>query len=255
MGADESKIYIALLTGACVQVTLMIFFVVTIFRYYRKKKSFQLLKLKRDFKFLDQEKQRIAYDLHDDLGASLSAIKLRLHLVPEINEKSAIIINDCEGLISEAMEKLKRISLNLMPRILDRMGLDEALRDLISILTYPTSIKVDYAYDATIGKESSLHIYRIAQEVLNNIIKHAQASHIFFNIHETTSNVRVQIKDNGIGFHPEEAMKNSGQGLENIAARVGFLKADLYLTSSPGKGTEYLIKIPPHGKDNRSNRR
>ena len=244
MGADESKIYIALLTGACVQFILTAFFVVTILGYYRKKKALQLQKLKDDFHFLDKEKERIAYDLHDDVGASLSAIKFRLQMLPATDEKSLLIIEDSEALIDEVMEKLKRISLNMMPRILERLGLDEALQDIISILTYPTSIEVHYAYSVEIGKEQSLHIYRIAQEVLNNIVKHSKADHISFTINQIKNKILLHISDNGIGFHPQAAMKNSGHGLRNIAARVGFLNAKLYLTSSPGNGTDYKIEIP-----------
>jgi len=244
MGADESKIYIALLTGVCVQFILMTFFVVTILRYYRKRKALQLQKLKADFHFLDKEKERIAYDLHDDVGASLSAIKLRLQSLPATDEKSALVIQDSEGLIDEVMEKLKRISLNMMPRILEMLGLDEALKDFISILTYPTSIEVHYECSVEIDKDNSLHIYRIAQEVLHNIIKHSQATHIRFTITEIKNNILLHIKDNGIGFNPEAAMKNSGRGLRNIAARVGFLNAKLYLTSSPGTGADYKIEIP-----------
>lgn len=244
MGADESKIYIALLTGVCVQVILMTFFVVTILRYYRNKKAFQLQKLKQDFNFLDKEKQRIAYDLHDDVGASLSAIKLRLQLLPAPDEKSLMVIEDSGQLIDEVMEKIRHISLNLMPRILERLGLDEALKDLISILTYPTTIEVHYLCSVEMQKEQSLHIYRIAQEVLNNIVKHSRATYISFTIKEIKNKILLHIKDNGIGFNPHEAMKNSGHGLQNITARVGFLDATLYLTSSPGTGADYKIEIP-----------
>jgi len=246
MYTHETGIYIAVLTGIFVLLILVVFFALTIIRFQRKKVAFHKERIKAEFNYLDKERERIASDLHDDLGASLSAIKLRLQCIKNMDEEGASIIKFSEFHIDQVMQKLRTISFNMMPGVLQRQGLNEALKDLIDIMTHSTNIKVNYQCSVDFfDKERAIHLYRIAQEILNNIIKHAKATVINFNILKIKNKIQFHITDNGIGFNKNTIeRKSKGSGLKNIVARVDLLKAKIYLTTSQGKGVEYFIEIP-----------
>lgn len=245
MYPNESRIYAAILTGAVVLVTYMVLAVITIYRYHRKKISFQRERIRAEINSLENERKRIATDLHDDFGASLSAIKLRLQCLGPDNKKNIVLGQDCEFYIDEAMRKLKRISFNIMPQILHRSGLKEALIELIDMLN-PGSIKINFKCDVNPANiERRVHIYRIVQEAMNNIIRHSKASLVNLSIERIKNKIQLHIEDNGIGFDKGLILKNKkGEGLQNIRARAELLNAKIRLITRPGVGVNYLIKIP-----------
>jgi signal transduction histidine kinase len=246
MYSVETRIFLAILSGVFVLLVLMTFFIVTIIRYQRKKVAFHLGKIKTEFIFLDKERERIGFDLHDDLGASLSAIKLRLQCLKGMDAENTLLVDKSELLIDEAMQKLRRISFNMMPGVLQRRGLDEALKELIDLMTYSTSITVNYKCDFnSFDKEKAVHIYRIIQEIMNNIIKHSKATLVNLSISKIKNIIELHVNDNGVGFNKNTIIKNpQGLGLQNIVARVDILKAKIYLTTEQHKGVDYLIEIP-----------
>ena len=232
--------------GVSVLAVLVIFFIVTIIRYQRRKVAFDEEKIKAEFNYLDKERERIAFDLHDDLGASLSAIKLRLQCLKNVDAESASIIKFSEFHIDQVMRKLRRISFNMMPGVLQRRGLNEALKELIDLMTDSINITVNYQCDVeTFNHGTAIHIYRIVQEILNNIVKHSKATLVSFTIAKIKNNIELRIKDNGIGFDKNLMIKEcGGLGLHNIAARADLLKANIYLSAMRGKGVDYFIEIP-----------
>jgi signal transduction histidine kinase len=253
MDTNETKIYITLLIGVAIQGILMIFFLVTIFRYQRKKTALHVQKFKEDFNFLDKEKQRISLELHDDLGASLSAIKLRLQLLSQLDSAAMKIVDNCELLLDEVMQKLRRTSLKMMPGILKRKGLDAALKDLLGMMTFGTGIETHYYCEPIRFKEdTAIHIYRIVQEALNNLIKHSKATSLDVAINKTKNVIRILIHDNGIGFDNKHLQKSSGLGLHTIKARAELLNATVCVTTSENEGVEYLIEIPAYHEQNKS---
>jgi signal transduction histidine kinase len=256
MDTNETKIYITLLGALVVLTLLMAFLLATILRYQKRKVTYHTQKLREDFDFLDKEKQRISLDLHDDIGASLSTIQHRLDRLTTLNESSAAIVKECEMILADAMQKLRRISVNMMPPILKRMGLDAALSDLIGIMTFDTGIDVHYYCEPIhFTEETAKHIYRIAQEIINNIIKHSQATSFDFTIQQNDGTIRMLIHDDGVGFDDKTLREKTGLGLHNIAARADLLKADIYLSHKKGEGVEYLIEIPAYEPKNKSNHR
>ena len=247
MYSYENKIYIALVGGIIVLLVLVIFFVVTILRYHRRKVAFNLEKLKADFDQLDQERERIAADLHDDLGSVLSAVKLHLQRVEPRDEKSNAILRFSEDQLDKSVNTLRRIAFNMMPGVLHRKGLEEALTELINLMTDASSIavKVQYKADNGISHANAIHIYRIAQEMMHNIVKHSKASRVSFSILKNKNRVELRIADNGIGFDKKLFINNSpGLGMRNIKARAEVLNAKISLVTMPGKGTNFLINIP-----------
>lgn len=253
MDTNETKIHIALLAGVIVLTILLTFFVITIIRYQRKKVRLHEQKIRKDFDLLDKERERIAFDLHDDLGGSLSFIKLRLHMLAKQKEWNATGIQELEEIIDVVIDKIKRISQNLMPRILQRRGLDAALKELTEMAGDSAGIKMNYGFSVdTPDPEMSIHIYRIVQEAINNIVKHAKATTVSLTLVQMDHIIELSIKDNGVGFDKINVMKKAGMGLNNIAARTDFLYGTLYLNTAPGYGVDYLIEIPVYGKNKSS---
>ena len=246
MHPHETKIYISLLIGVSVLFVLVVFFIVTIIRYHRKRLAFHQENLQAEFNQLDKERERIACDLHDDLGSSLSFIKIRLQCLKNMTAENDLIVQNSEHHIDEAMKKLRRISFNMMPKTLQQQGLDEALRELIAVMTDPVNITVDYQCEVdSCDQEKAIHIYRISQEILNNIVKHSKATSVNFTIVKIKNKIELRIKDNGIGFN-KNILKTMPRhlGLHNISARADLLKANVYLTTSIHNGVDYLIEIP-----------
>ena len=246
MHTNETRIYITVLAGISILFFLMIVFIASIIRYHRKKVAAHFESIKGQINFFDSERERIAADLHDDLGSSISTIKIRLQTLRNLDANTASVINFSKAQLDEAMQKLRQTSFNLMPKVLQREGLNVALSYLIDTMTHGTPVKVHYrcVVDA-FEKDASLHIYRISQEILNNIVKHSGASQVNFEITKTKNLIRLHVTDNGKGFNKNVTMKeNLRSGLKNIVARADLLKATIFLTTSEGKGVDYLIEIP-----------
>jgi signal transduction histidine kinase len=246
MYPNETGIYTSVLGGLTVLVIILVFFLITIIRYHRRKAALSHEKIKSDFEYLDTERERIAIDLHDDLGALLSTVKIRLQCLRDLSEPNAKEIQYCEHLIDTIMQKLRNISFNMMPRVLLRKGLNQALQELIEVMTFSTNITVNYINNITVlNKEMSVHIYRIVQEILNNTVKYSKAPMLNFTLSKIKNNIELHIADNGIGFNKDVEIKKPGRlGLHTITARAALLKAKVHLTTKPGEGVDYFIKIP-----------
>ena len=195
---------------------------------------------------LDAERERIAADLHDDLGASLSNIKVHLQRIRRGDPETLSIIKFSKGQLDEVMKKLRRISVNMIPDAFLEKGLDRALQELLDVMTSETGITVTYNYstpDFTV--EKATHIYRIVQEILNNTLKHAGAASLNFDMRQVKNTVILHYTDDGRGFNKDMIIKDQkGFGLKNVMSRAAVLHAKVYITTAPGKGTDYLIEIP-----------
>ena len=249
MYPQETRIYIAVLTGLLVLVILMTFFIINIIRYQRKKVALHREKVKEQFAYLDKERERIAFDLHDDLGAYLSAIKIHLQCLKGLDGENASIVTSTGQHIDEAMKKLRHISFNLMPGVLQRQGLNEALKELIGLMTYSTKIAVNYKCDIEhFEKQEAINIFHLVQEILNNIIRHSKATRVNFSISQINNMIELHINDNGIGFNKKAVLHNGGGlGLHSIAARVDRMKGKINLITAPDKGVDFLVNIPANG--------
>lgn len=242
----ETNLYHAILTGTLVLAVLVMVFVLMILNYQRKKLALRKAMVRSEMNALEKERARIAGDLHDDLGASLSAIKIKLHCLRSLDEKEKHLVHQSEDYIDEAIQKLKRISFNLMPRVLERKGLQQALHELIDTMQETFGLRIGFTYAwPQLNNEETVHIYRIVQEVLNNTIKHSGATTASVELKTGRKKIILHMKDNGRGFHKTKVMKNTaGQGLQNILARADVLHAKTYLTTAPGAGVHFLIQIP-----------
>jgi signal transduction histidine kinase len=155
------------------------------------------------------------------------------------------------------MQKLREVAFSMMPRQLQRKGINEAIQEMLTRMNHDDSIKVNlYSDQLLLDKEKEIHIFRIAQEILNNIWKHANATEITLELLDQDKKIVLHVADNGIGFDKNWVFKNSnGLGLHNIMARAEILKARIFLQSRHEvNGTDYLIEIPNNHEYNATNK-
>ena len=193
------------------------------------------------------ERSRIANDLHDSLGGLLSTLKLQYDSLQLDHKKLSAdqSYQKIYELIDHACGEVRDISRNLKPASLEKIGLSAALNDLINRYSAngnPEIFLHTNRIDTGLSNEKKLHVYRIIQELLNNAIKHSEASELDIQLSQQNKELFVKVEDNGKGFDEEKVKK--GLGLENIKSRVNMLKGDLEWESSPDRGTSVMIHIP-----------
>ncbi len=200
----------------------------------------------------DQERKRIAQDIHDSLGSVLSAAKLKLSSMEE--SKKLLSPDQLEkyqstlGLLDEASTELRNISHNIMPATLSKLGLVAALQNLIGKISSHSGMQINFtahAFEGRIEETAEISIYRIILELINNIVKHAAANKVTVQFIKYPAYINLTVEDNGRGFNYTKAMEEKkGIGLGNILSRVEYLKGTIDIDSSPGKGTTVIIDIP-----------
>lgn len=195
----------------------------------------------------EQERGRLARDLHDGLGGLLSGTKLQLSSLNSqqsgnIEEGISKSINQIDG----AVEELRRVAHNLMPDLLIKYGLEAAIQEFASRMSNSSlDIHPEFInYSNSMPEEKQLIMYRIIQELVNNAIKHADTSEIIIQISEEDSVLNLTVEDNGKGFDPTQLDKRKTAGFHNIESRVQFLKGTMNIRSELNIGTSIELQIP-----------
>ena len=202
-------------------------------------------------KIQEDERNRFSKDIHDGMGQYLSALKMNISsLMPKYNHHTNEMessVNDINELVDELYKEIRNISFNIMPAVLVNNGLFSALEELTGKIkkTSGCDIKLDTFY--CINRFDSLfeiNIYRIIQELLNNIIKYAKSTNINVQITQHENELNIIIEDNGIGFDTALLDKNTGNGWRNIKSRLQLHKGTIHIDSEPGRrGTTAIIDI------------
>lgn len=196
----------------------------------------------------ENERARIARDLHDGLGGLLSGIKIELSggITLPATENTQKLIRNGLNRIDQAVDELRRISRNMMPEVLLRYGLDEALREYCQSLKR-SGVNITcqvFNYQNDLSKNKQVVVYRIAQELINNAVKYAKSSHILVELRQEDDNLSLTVEDDGIGFDIRLAGQKKGSGLQNIEARAVFLNGTLQIDSTPEVGTSTVLSCP-----------
>ena len=203
------------------------------------------LRLKSMLKGEEVERGRIARDLHDGLGGLLSTLKVSLQ---SLLEKSALKSENYQQILhltDKASQELRQIAHNLVPEGLNKFGLLSAIEDAVSEINYNTKLKAEFQNINVQEKNitsDKIQIYRIVQELLNNIIKHAEATSFLVQVMLRSDDLILIVEDDGKGF--SHSKKNNGMGLENIENRLAYLQGDMAIDSSKDIGTTTTITIP-----------
>ena len=203
----------------------------------------------------EQERKRIAADLHDGLGQDLLVIKNRITLARREVDRGGDLTHELDEImtaVTSSLQDIRRISRNLRPFQLDRLGLTSTLETMCKTVRDSTTIGVDYSIDNVDGlfdKTREIDIYRIVQECLNNIVKHSEATVMRMVVEQSNGQVEFRIQDNGRGFSVEEISNISeatalGFGLQGMRERAAFLSGRLDLQSAENRGTVVTLTLP-----------
>jgi signal transduction histidine kinase len=195
------------------------------------------------------ERRRLARELHDETGQALTSILLGLGAVESArdDEERAEALRSLRELAVGTLQDVRRLAVELRPKALDDFGLLPALRRLGQ--TVGEASALDVQVEAHLGAErlppeAETSVYRIVQEALTNVVKHADARHVSVVVTRKNGVVSVVIEDDGKGFEPERAAEGGGVGLLGMRERVQLLDGTLSVESSPGAGTTLVLEVP-----------
>ena len=260
---ERIRLYIILLAGVSIPLFICC---ILIFMLYRSKKK--RLKQQQKIHQIDmehseqvhknqllsallegqeQERTRLARDLHDGLGGILSSVKMELSKIGEGFKQGSSVSKELYGVVHNvdgAVDELRGIAHSMMPGVLFEYGLSEALREYSEQLKragYPIFYQ-DVHFKNQMEKPRQLQLYRIVQEILNNCVKHAGANEILVQVQQVGNSVTLTVEDDGVGF--DAALVYKGVGLRNIAMRVELLNGVLEIDSKQSVGTTITIECP-----------
>jgi signal transduction histidine kinase len=242
----ETEMYKVVLISAIIVTLIIGFFIISIMREHKKVLKWQHARIAAEINTLENERKRIADDLHDELGPLLSAIKLQInHLEPSDETETAVLEKSSEQ-IDGIIQRFREISYDLLPNTLVRQGFIKATEEFINKLKplHPLDITFKYC-DFTMIPQQEINLYRILQEIIHNTVKHSRAASLTISIQKNNRTLLLKTKDDGIGFnYTEKKQMATGLGLLSIHSRVDLLGGQLLVTSQPGKGTIFEIEMP-----------
>jgi len=257
--SEENKI-IPIVLSAIFLLLFMAVALVLFFRFARKKiieKELEkaAIKLEGQKKILhatietqERERKRIAQDLHDAISAKLNVVSLHVNMLLDgsltANEQQESLSNVL-GVTTNVLESSRQIAHDLLPPILDKFGLVEALKELLAEFGATKKVVAQHNinYLTTLTKSQELHLFRIVQELLNNSIRHGKATLMRLELYDAEGEMELRYKDNGKGFLVKQGLNEGGLGLKNIKSRVAILNGELHIKSNLNQGAVFTINI------------
>ncbi len=197
----------------------------------------------------EKERKRIAQDLHDDISSKLNVINLNANLLKdgELKPNEYLIINDTIlDATDKTLESARKIAHNLLPPILEKFGLKDAIEELADSFNNSRKISIKYNIEYPkdyLTSEQELHLFRIVQELINNSIRHGKAKNGDIKISLNNKKLHLSYSDNGIGFDIEDKTHQKGLGMKNIESRVSILKGKHKIESKKHNGFKLSIII------------
>ena len=263
MPEEKPEIIKIVIVGSIVFGIVALFIISFIFLYSKRHNRFITEKremasqfsqtlLQTQLEIQEQTLKNISQEIHDNIGQALSLAKLNLNTMPPINDEALQqkILNSKE-LVSKAITDLRDLSRSLDTDYIQEMGLQRVIEYEMEIIRKTGTVETNMVVEGSlfrVEKHKELILFRIVQETLNNILKHANAKSIHVNIDYSATDFTLIIKDDGKGVNldplGEKKNNNFGLGIRNMHSRAKLIGADFSLTSQPGKGTEVKIVLP-----------
>lgn len=196
----------------------------------------------------EKERKRIAQELHDGIGVLLSTASIHFSNVEDKADKGiAELTHKAKLLLDKASKEVRHISHNMMPGVLSKFGVFEALTDTFESLEEDSGIKSNFRIEGKkvlLDENSEIMVYRILLELINNTLKHAEATEVSCFINIGKDKLKIEYKDNGKGFDLSKLTSKNSFGLNGIQSRIDFLNGNLKVDSERGKGSRYIMEIP-----------
>ncbi len=245
-----------LLAGGLGLVALLATFLFFIFRKHQQLNTQKILLLQKEqethrlnalIEAVEKERKRIARELHDELGTILATVKMEISSIPYQLPQAKSLPNyqKAESLLDNACRTVRELSHDLMPYVLEQQGLEFAISDMCHNLSNHYDISFDFNY---FGEEQLLSdilkttTFRISQELLKNIIQHAEAHEVIVQLTIEENELTLIVEDDGKGF--DVSTPPQGMGIDNIRSRVAYLNGTLEIDSIIGQGSTFTIQLP-----------
>jgi len=218
-------------------------------RISQLEKDKQLLAIDAMLKGQEEERSRLAKDLHDGLGGMLSGVKLSFVNMKENMIMDAETFQSFEASIlrlDDTIAELRKVAHNLMPEALVKFGLNNAVTDFCNAMQLASKIKIIFepmGLDRQLSNTADLYVYRIIQELINNAVKHAAPHQILVQLTKTSDKILLTVEDDGKGFNKEILASAKGIGMKNLQQRVDYFKGEIDMESQPGEGTSVNIEL------------
>ena len=241
---------------------LLMGLVLILFFYFSRKKIIQKEFEKKDLEIQyqkellssviitqEEERKRIAQDLHDDISSKLNIVSLNSHLLttPNLTETEVVeITNNIINLTAKALDNSRKIAHGLLPPVLDKFGLHAGVEELCLEFSSSKAVKVNYENKTVfdiIDNDKHLHVFRILQELMNNSLRHGKASIISIIFEKKNEKNWCFYTDDGIGFEMKSDENKKGLGMKNIESRIAFLNGKMTLESSINKGISVVFNF------------
>ena len=196
----------------------------------------------------EEERNRVASDLHDSIGQQISALKFYFDSIQKQKDKKLRIqlLKKTEALIDNVSDEIRNICFQLMPRSVEKFGIGQSIKQLADLIHFSTGIKFDVKIEEKTNKldpNVSMSVYRVIQEFVNNSIKHAKCKNIGIHLSIKPKLLTLTMTDDGIGFTNDASLKK-GNGIDNINLRIKYLKGELDFNPEKNKGVKLNIAIP-----------
>lgn len=199
----------------------------------------------------EQERTRLAKDLHDGLGGMLGGMKHAFLTMKEnliMTPENQLAFERSMDMLDSSIKEMRRVAHNMMPESLVKFGLETALRDFCNSIQLSGALQVVFQSigleQAPVEQTTAVTVYRIVQELIHNVLKHAAASHVLVQVSYREGALSVTVEDDGKGMDLAGLPQTGGMGWQNIRHRVDFLKGKLDVQSQPGGGMSVFIEIP-----------
>lgn len=256
----QKSVYNYLLIVVVVSLIVISIFIYRLYRQRQKLQQQRIIELETEkqltateavLKGEEQERTRLAKDLHDGLGGMLSGIKHSMQTMKGnliMTPDNAQAFERSIDMLDSSIKEMRRVAHNMMPEVLVRFGLNKALQDFCNEIDQTNVIQLNYQSigmeaNADLDQSMSITIYRIVQELVNNSIKHAQAHQVIVQLALDKNSLSLTVEDDGKGFDTRVLEQAGGIGWQNIKSRVAFLKGTMNVQSE-GSGTSVLIEFP-----------
>jgi two-component system, NarL family, sensor kinase len=195
----------------------------------------------------EEERKRIATELHDGLGVLLSATKMQFSVIRDKSPENKELIEKATRMLEQASGDVRKISHNMMPGLLTKLGFYEAIQDLFEHVDDTHELKAVCTISGNterIAENKEIMLYRIVQEMVNNTLKHAHARNIELQVMVKQGMMELLYLDDGKGFDIRQDPGSESIGLKSIRSRVDFLNGKVEIFTEPGKGVKYTLQIP-----------
>jgi two-component system sensor histidine kinase UhpB len=207
----------------------------------------------------EDERRRIARELHDEAAQLLTSLLVRLRLLEQTKtpEDARARVGELRDLTQRALQDVRRIAVELRPAVLDDLGLAAAIQAQVDDLNGARGVRATLAADRVDGRlppELELVFYRVAQEALTNVARHAKASSARVRLARSDGRIVLEVEDDGVGFELQGPAARGGLGLEGMRERMALIGGEIRVESRPGRGTKVIASAPARGADDPASR-